>query len=109
MSLDASDVSRKMLDAAKKVVGNKWPTTKKYIESEARMFAERFASIAQLRADGVISEERAKSHVEFQKTSWETVLLAVEGLNQLMVEQALNAALKAVQKIVNRAVGFALL
>jgi len=109
MSLDVSDVAGKMLEAAKGVVGNKWPATKKYFESEARMFAERLRSIEQLLAAGVISEERARSHVEFQKEAWETVLLAVAGLNQLMVEEALNAALKAVGTIVNKAVGFALL
>jgi hypothetical protein len=47
--------------------------------------------------------------VKFQKEAWETVLLAVAGLNQFMVEQALNAALKAVNEMVNTAVGFALI
>ena len=109
MSIDVSEIAEKMLAAAKGVIGDKWPTTQKYFESEAKIFAERFASIEKLRAEGAISEERAKSHVEFQKEAWETVLLAVVGLNQLMVEQALNAALKAVREIVNKAVGFALL
>lgn len=109
MSIDVSDIAEKMLAAAKGVIGDNWPTTQKYFESEAKILAERFASIEKLRAEGAISEERAKSHVEFQKEAWETVLLAVVGLNQLMVEQALNAALKAVREIVNKAVGFALL
>lgn len=109
MTIDVSDVAEKMLAAAKGVVGDKWPTTKSYFESEAKIFAERFASIAALHASGAISEERAKSHVEFQKESWETVLLVVVGLNQLMVEEALNAALKAVKEIVNKAIGFALI
>jgi hypothetical protein len=109
MSIDVSEVAEKMLAAAKEVVGTKWPGTKSYFESETKIFAERFVSIARLYAEGAISEERAKSHVDFQKEAWETVLLAVAGLNQLMVEEALNAALKAVKGVVNGTIGFALL
>jgi hypothetical protein len=109
MSLDVPDLAGRMIDAARGVVGTQWPATRSYFESESRIFAERFATIAALRAAGAISEARARSHVEFQKQSWETVLLAVAGLNQLMVEQALNAALDAVRSVVNTAVGFVLL
>lgn len=109
MSLNVEEVTLKMVQAAKGVVGGQWPATQIYFESESRIFAERFANIARLRAQGLISESRARSHVRFQKEAWETVLLAVLGLNRIMVEQALNAALAAVNEIVNKAVGFALL
>lgn len=109
MNINVNDITIKMISAAKSVVGDKWSVTQSYFESESRIFAERFASIANLRDGGLISESRAKKHVKFQKEAWETVLLAVVGLNQIMVEQALNAALAAVSDIVNKAVGFALL
>lgn len=109
MTLNTNDVAQKMIAAAQGVVGDKWPATQSYFESESRIFAERFASIAALLAEGAISQARAQSHVQFQKEAWETVLLAVVGLNQIMVEQALNAALNAVNEVVNKAVGFALL
>lgn len=109
MSLDVNDVAFRMVQAARGVVGDRWPSTQTYFESESRIFAERFASIAKLRAEGLISESRARNHVRFQKEAWETVLLAVVGLNQIMVEQALNAALDAVNEVVNKAVGFALI
>jgi hypothetical protein len=109
MSLNVDDIAQKMLGAAKGVVADKWPTTQKYLESETKMFAQRLASIEQMKLAGVISENRAKLHVEFQKEAWETVLLAVEGMTQLLVEQALNAALNVVKDIVNKAIGFALL
>lgn len=109
MTINTNAIAKKMITAAKGVVGDQWPATQSYFESESRIFAERFASIAALRAEGLISESRARSHVQFQKEAWETVLLAVAGLNQIMVEQALNAALDAVNEVVNKAVGFALL
>ena len=98
-----------MITAAKGVFADKWPETQDYVESEVRIFAERFATIAKLRKNEKITERRARMHIEFQKEAWETVLLAVEGLSQLLVEEALNAALKAVKSTVNRAVGFSLL
>jgi hypothetical protein len=109
MPIDTNEVFQKMVEAAKGVFDDKWPQAKNYAESEAKIFAERFATIARLRLDGKITERRAKLHVEFQKDAWETVLLAIEGLSQLLVEEALNAALDAVKKIANTAVGFALL
>lgn len=109
MSLDADAIVKQMLEAAQGVVTDKWPATRSYFETESKAFAARLATIVQLRAAGAISEERAKQHVAFQKNSWETVLLTVEGLNQLLVEQALNAAIKVIRDAVNKAIGFALL
>jgi hypothetical protein len=109
MSIDTSEVIEKMLSAAKGVFDERWPETREYAESEVKIFAERLATIAKLRAAGAISEKRARRHIEFQKEAWETVLLAVIGLNQLLIEEALNAALDAVKDIINTAVGFVLL
>jgi hypothetical protein len=109
MNIDTTQLATDMINAAKGVVGEKWPATQAYFESESKMFAERLATIARMRVDGDISESRAKQHVEMQKEAWETTLLAVQGLNQLMVEEALNAALKIVKDTVNTAIGFALL
>lgn len=109
MSLDIDKLFGDMLFAAQGVVKDKWPTTREYFESETKMLAQRLVTIEKMRRDGTISESRAKLHLDFQKESYQTVLLAVEGLNQLLVEEALNAALKVVKDAVNTAVGFVLL
>lgn len=109
MSLDVDAIAQAMIDAAKKVVDNQWPTTRDYFESESKMYAQRLASIAKMYADGMISEGRAKEHVDFQNEAWHTTLEAVKGLSQIMVEQALNAAIGVIRDVVNRAIGFALL
>ena len=109
MNLDIDAIEKQMINAAKGVVKDKWPATKSYFESESKAYAGRLATIVKLRKDGVISEERAKQHVAFQTNAWETVLLSVEGLNQLLVEEALNAATRAIREAVNKAIGFALL
>jgi hypothetical protein len=109
MKLDIDAISKQMIEAAKGVVKDKWPATKSYFESESKAYAARLATIVKLRKEGLISEERARQHVIFQTNAWETVLLSVEGLNQLLVEQALNAATLAIRDAVNKAIGFALL
>ena len=108
-SIDVDDLGAKMLEAARGVLTAKWTKARPYVESETKIFAERLASITRLRAAGSISEQRAKDLVAFQEEAFETVLLAVEGLTQLAIEEALNAALKAVRDTVNTAIGFALL
>jgi len=107
--MNITDVATKMMSASQGVIGENWPATQKYFDSEAKLFAERFTSIAKLRAEGVISEDRTVRHLKFQKDAWRTVLLSVVGLNHILVEQTLNASLYAVKDIVNPAVGFALL
>lgn len=109
MSLDTDKLLGDMLSAAQGVVKDKWPATREYFESETKMLVERLGAIEKMRRDGIISETRAKRHLDFQKESFQTVLLAVEGLNQLLVEESLNAALKVVKDAVNTAVGFVLL
>lgn len=109
MSLNIETLLGDMLTAAQGVVKDKWPTTEEYFESETKMLAQRLVTIEKMRRDGTISESRAKLHLDFQKESYQTVLIAVEGLNQLLVEEALNAALKVVKDAVNTAVGFVLL
>jgi len=105
MSINANEVMTKMLIAAKQVFAEKWPETQRYAESEITLFTDRFIDIEKLRMSGEITEERAKSHIEFQKQSWQTVLLAIQGMSLILVEEAISAALNAVKDIVNTAVG----
>lgn len=109
MSINTAEIIEKMLFATKEVFDDKWPEIKDYTKAEVSQFAKRFVEIEKLRKTDGISEERAKSHIEFQKEAWKTVLLAVEGLSLLLIEQAISAALNAIKDIVNTALGFTLL
>lgn len=109
MSLDADAIAKDMISAARGVVDQKWPATREYFESESKMYAQRLASVAKMYADGIISEKRAKEHIALQSEVWETTLLAVNGLSQILIEQALNAAIDVIRDAVNTATGFVLL
>ncbi|KWT95572.1 MULTISPECIES: hypothetical protein [unclassified Variovorax] len=107
--IDVDQLGADIVSGFKGAVGAKWPAVREYFEAESKVLAQRLATIAKLRIEGKISEQRAKELVQFQKNSFETVLLAVEGLTQLIIEDALNAGLKAVRTAINTAIGFALL
>lgn len=109
MSLDVDVIAKDMISAAKGVVGQKWPATREYFESESKRYAQRLESVEKMYADGIISEIRAKEHIALQNEAWETTLLAVNGLSQILIEEALNAAIKVIRDAVNKAIGFVLL
>jgi hypothetical protein len=109
MSLDLESIAKKMIAAAKGVVDKKWPETREYFEAESRKYAQSLANVAKMYNEGTISENRAKEHIALQKEAWETTLLAVEGLNQILVEESLNAAINVIRDTVNKAIGFILL
>lgn len=109
MSLNASELATKMLDAAKGVLSEKWPEIQDYAEGETKKLAQSLVMIEKLKLAGKISEEQAKLHFDIQKNAARTVLLTIEGLGILTVERALNAASAVVKDAVNTALGFALL
>lgn len=95
-----------MARAAAPVLGDAWEDARAYAETEFLKFGETVGLVGRLREAGVIDEERARLHLEFQKTAMKTVLLTIEGLGIVAVERAVNAALAAAREVVNGAVGF---
>ncbi len=109
MALDTSEIVQKMVQAAANSLKNSWPSIKDFAETEFKNLAETLALIVRLRAEGKITEEQAKLHLQIQKNTTRMVLLTAEGLALLAVEGAINAALSVVREGVNTAVGFVLL
>lgn len=109
MSFDVESIAKEMISAAKAVIDKKWPETREYFESESKKYALSLANVAKMYTEGTISEKRAKEHIVLQNEAWETTLLAVEGLNQILVEESLNAAINVIRDAVNKAIGFMLL
>jgi hypothetical protein len=109
MALDVTALASAMASAAQSSFKKKWPQVKEYAQAEARKTAETLAMIERLTLAGDISPEEARIHLRMQKNSSMAVMLAIQGLGILAVEDAINAALGAVRKTVNTALGFALL
>ena len=108
-SISASAIATPMIAAMKGVVGERWPHIKDYAEGESKKLANSLAQIVKLRVTGQITNEECYLLLEMQKNTARTVLLALEGMALLLVEEAINAALKAVRDVVNSAIGFTFL
>ncbi len=108
-SIDVSELVPKMLNAAKSVLGEKWPDAKDYAETELKKIGEAILFIESQQLLGKMSNEKAKIHLDIQKNAANAILLALEGLGILAVEEAINDALDAIKDIVNSALGFELI
>ena len=109
MGLNVDSLASDILTAMKGVFNTKWPELKGYAGGEAQKLAYSLIQIAELKVHGTISEGEASILLEMQKNATRQVFLTVEGMGLLLVEQAVNAALRVVADVINGAIGFALL
>ena len=108
-SINVSQLTKQIRDAAKGELIDKWPEVKDYASTEAKKIAETIKMIAAMTATGRMSKKAAKIHLRIQKNAATTVLLTVEGLSLIAVENTVNAAIRAIKDTVNTGVGFKLI
>jgi hypothetical protein len=109
MALDTSSLIKDMVTAAKDNLGKFWKQAKPLAENEATSMANKLLMIEKLKLLGKITEDEALLHIEIQKSTFRTVLLSIKGLGLIAVENSINAALGAIAKVVNKAIGWELL
>lgn len=105
MKIDVDKLLKGMLTAASDVLKKKWPKAKDYAENEFRKLLLEAQHIAQLKADGKITEQEAAYLMDLQRNASRVVLLTIEGLGILAVEEAINAAMAVVRDTINSALG----
>jgi len=108
MSLKISDIISPMVKAAASSLGEDWPEVKDYAVPELRKLAQSLIDITELRARDKLTQRQARSLIRIHKNTTMMVMLTVEGLGIIAVENAINAALKAVRETVNTFIGFKL-
>jgi len=108
-TLDTGQVSKDMIGAATGVFNDKWPEIRDYAESEFRKLADSLAMVAEGVAAGKITRKAAKALINIHKNSAKTVMLTVEGMGLLLVEAAINAAMKVIKDAVNTAAGLVIM
>lgn len=109
MALDTTALINDMLGAAKNNLGKFWKDAKPFAEGETLNMANKLLLIEKLKLEGKITKEEAQLHIEIQKGAFRTVLMSIKGLGLIAVESTINAALGAVAKTVNKAIGWGLL
>ena len=109
MPLNILNLVKEMITAAKPALQTYWKDVKPYAEKESRSFVQNLAMIEKLKLQGEITKDEALIHIQIQKNSFRTVLLAIKGLGILTAENAINAAIGAIKNTVNTAIGWTLL
>lgn len=109
MALDFKDIATKIAEAMVGVLKDEAPGLVAYARQEARKFAISIETIEALREAGVITADEAEAQVEIQKHATAAVLTSVDGVKRIIAIKAINAGLKAVGGIVNKALGIDLL
>jgi hypothetical protein len=110
MAIDVGGLVTTMLEAARGTVTKKqWTNMRDYAEESFRKIAGDIAFIEAQQIAGKMTAEQARLHLEIQKNAARTVLLTLEGMGLLAAEAAINAALAAIKKTVNTALGFVLI
>ena len=107
--LNVTELIHQMLAAAAAVAGKEWPAIRDYAEIEFSGLVYTAAYVGEKTLTGDISREDAVNLMEMQKNRRRAVLLSIQGQSEVMLESAINAALKVARSGINVALGFALL
>jgi len=108
-AIDTRQIGKNMIGAASGVFKDQWPDIQDYAESEFRKLADSLAMVVDGMAAGKITAKGAKALINIHKNSAKTVMLTVEGMGLLLVEAAINAAIKVVRDAINTAAGLVIL
>lgn len=108
-SINSEQLVASMLHAAKGVFADKWPNVRNFAEREFRALSVEIANIEAQMAQRVMSEDKARLHLNIQKNNARIAMYALQGVSVISVEAAIHAALEAVKDTVNRALGFRLI
>jgi hypothetical protein len=101
MTLNPAELAEKMVGAAMTVLTGKAPSVVSYAKSEFESIAQQIAGIAQDFADGKMSQAEAINLYSQVRNESEQRMIEVKELGELVVEQAINAALDVVKETVN--------
>jgi hypothetical protein len=108
-TLRMTDMLESMMGAARESLAEDWPRARDYAKPEFKKLAQSLIDITRLAASGKVNGEQARALLRIHRNTTLTVMLTVEGLGVIAVENAINAALKAVRDTVNAVTPFRLL
>ena len=96
-----------MTNAAKTAFGNVWDKVEHYAVPEFKKIGTQIVAIEVHKKE--YTPDGARLLMQMQVTACRGVLVAMTELTLQQVEAAINAVLKAIADVVNKAIGFALL
>ncbi|MGY4727961.1 hypothetical protein [Burkholderia pyrrocinia] len=107
--MDWGKVLDDMLKAAEQAAGAQWPTLNAYAQQEFQTLTGVATQIEARKVGGTISEVNAQFLAGQYEAAAKSVLYAVEGLSNIVIQSAWNAAMAVLRTALNDATGWALL
>ncbi len=103
--MNVNEIINQALDAAKRSLGNKLPYTMDYVERTIKQLGMEMADVETERALGQMDDQTARLIIDTEINAVRTVEITGEGVAKVETEKAINAALDAVMKAINKVLG----
>ena len=105
MATDWGKVLQDMLGAAEGVAKKQWPKLRQEAEEQLKTLTQVAIRIEARKKAGQISETNARFLMAQYELAARNVMFSIEGMTNIMVEQAYNAALAVFRDAVKAATG----
>jgi hypothetical protein len=102
--IDFKKIGSDMLTAMKASVEDNFMAVKEIADDELEDFVKRTTTLAEKVANGTISELQARAILKIRQNALETVLLSIAGISLLAAQEAINAAIGVLRKVINDAI-----
>ncbi|WP_321939798.1 hypothetical protein [Paraburkholderia sp. J8-2] len=107
--MDWGQVAQDMLSAAETSAGADWPKLRDFAENQFENLTTVASQIETRKSQGTITEVNAEFLMDQYQAAARGVLFSVEGLTNLMIQNAWNAAMAVLAKAIDTAIGWALI
>lgn len=91
-------IEKSMVTACENMQLRNWNELKARINNELQSFTLMLKWLKDMREKGEIGPEQARIHIDIQRNTMRTRLMAMPGMDMLMAENLLNVAIDAVRK-----------
>ena len=103
MATDWGAVLRDMVSAAENVAKTEWPKLKDEANAQFKILTQVGARIEARKAAGTISKTNARFLLAQHKMAAQNVMFSIEGIANVLVEKAANAALDVLRTAIKAA------
>jgi len=105
MATDWGAVLKDMISAAQDVAQTEWPKLRDEAKAQFKILTQVGARIEARKAAGTISKTNARFLMAQHKMAAQNVLFSIEGMTNVLVEKAANAALDLLRAAIKAATG----
>jgi predicted DNA-binding protein (UPF0251 family) len=89
---------KKMVDSCESSRIVFWPEIKQYAEHEFKSLLLMIDWLEQMKLQEEMSTEQARIHVDIQKNTMRTRLMALPGIDMIIAEKIINSAVDSIRK-----------